>query len=97
MCLDGSEVISGTAAAILAIEVSESSIDYDRRIKRGLYAEVQVPEYWVVNIEERCIEVFRNPVAGTYADHQVLGTEAVAVPLAFPDLEVPVERLFLEP
>lgn len=43
----------------LVIEVAESSLDYDRQTKGFLYSMHKVPEYWIVNLVDECIEVYR--------------------------------------
>ena len=53
--------------AYLIIEVAESSLAMDRGKKLRLYANCGVPEYWVVNLPERCIEVYTLPSPGEYA------------------------------
>ena len=53
--------------AYLVIEVSESSLAKDRGRKLRLYASCAVPEYWVVNLPEHCIEVYTGPTPGAYA------------------------------
>ena len=52
--------------AYLIVEVAESSVAYDRGRKRRVYASCGVPEYWIVNIPERCIEVYREPDVDSY-------------------------------
>jgi Uma2 family endonuclease len=52
--------------AELVIEVSKSSQRIDRTVKRHIYAEAKVPEYWLVDVEARIIEVFTEPKAGDY-------------------------------
>lgn len=49
------------------IEAAESSLAYDRGRKLRVYANCGVPEYWVVNIRERCVEVYRDPQPNSYA------------------------------
>jgi Uma2 family endonuclease len=51
------------AAAVLVVEVSDASIQYDRRIKSSLYAAASIPEYWIVNLSDAMVEVYRDPVA----------------------------------
>jgi Uma2 family endonuclease len=59
--------------AYLVIEVADTSLDYDREVKAALYAENGIAEYWIVNLVDRCLEVYRQPRAdGTYADVQTL-------------------------
>jgi hypothetical protein len=71
--------------ALLAIEVAESSIEYDRGEKSTLYAEAGVPEYWVLNLVDRELEVFRDPVEGIYRRHFRRGERArCAIRLARP-------------
>ena len=48
--------------ALTIIEVAESSLPYDRGRKLRLYARCAVPECWVVNIPERCVEVYSRPL-----------------------------------
>ncbi len=49
--------------ALLVIEVADSSLIQDRLTKAPLYAAAGVPEYWLVNLRDRCVEVHRRPVA----------------------------------
>ena len=51
---------------ILLVEVSDSSLAYDRGSKRALYAEAGVAEYWVVNLVDKVVEVYTNPSGGAY-------------------------------
>jgi Uma2 family endonuclease len=53
--------------ALLIIEVAESSLAIDRGRKRRLYASCGVPEYWIVNLPDRCIEVYTVPESNAYA------------------------------
>lgn len=54
------------ATALLVIEVADSSLPKDREVKAPLYAAAGIPEYWIVNLDERCVEVCRDPFAGRY-------------------------------
>ena len=45
----------------IVIEVADSSLWYDRTVKGRLYAEAGIPEYWIVNVEERIVEVYASP------------------------------------
>jgi Uma2 family endonuclease len=49
------------ADVALVIEVSDSSLDFDRRDKGRIYARVGLATYWIVNIQDRQIEVYANP------------------------------------
>lgn len=48
-----------TTTPDLCVEVLSARRSYDRITKRHVYAEAGVPEYWVVDLEERCVEVYR--------------------------------------
>ena len=69
-------VVSGTPAdyvqehprtAELIVEVSDSTLALDRERKALFYARVGIPEYWIVNLPDRCLEVHREPVASSSA------------------------------
>jgi len=82
------------SAALLVIEVASSSLTKDRRVKAPLYAASGFPEYWIVNVREQQVEVFRKPIAGAYTEASVHGRDATVSPEAFPDIRVPVAALF---
>jgi len=82
--------------ALLLIEVAESSLEYDRGEKGALYAEAGVPEYWVLNLVDREVEVFRDPGEGRYRSHfRARGADRVS-PQPWPDVEIEVSALFPE-
>jgi hypothetical protein len=72
--------------ALLVIEVADSSLGKDRGIKKELYAAAGVPEYWIVNLEERVVEVYSRLENGLYTEAHVKGPHNTLSPLAFPDL-----------
>jgi Uma2 family endonuclease len=51
---------------LLVIEVSDSTLAYDRQIKTPLYARAGVPEVWIVNLSEERVETFAEPSDGVY-------------------------------
>jgi Uma2 family endonuclease len=53
----------GAADVALVIEVADSTLDRDRGIKLRSYARAGIAEYWIINILDRQVEVFRNPRA----------------------------------
>jgi len=54
-------------SALLVVEVSDATLQHDRKRKGSLYARAGIPEYWIVNVIERRLEVFRNPVMSSEA------------------------------
>jgi Uma2 family endonuclease len=81
---------------VLVIEVSESSLRYDLNDKATLYAEAEVPEYWVVNLVDRVLEVFRDLGEGHYRQRSTVKLSARIAPMAWPELELEVPSLFPE-
>ena len=65
---------------VLAVEVSVSSLGFDRREKAALYARHGVPDYWIVNVVGRTVEVRREPRAEGYAETRVYA-EGESVPV----------------
>ena len=48
-------------AAMLVVEVADTTLAHDRDVKGSLYARAGVPEYWILNLTERHLEVYRDP------------------------------------
>jgi Uma2 family endonuclease len=76
--------------ALLLIEVAKSSLRRDREIKARLYAEAGVPEYWVVLLKKRIVEVYTAPMSGKYTRVKRCGKSVTIALKAFPDIQVPV-------
>lgn len=76
--------------AYLVIEVAQSSLMRDRELKQGIYARSGVPEYWVVNLIDRCIEVYHSPRDGDYAFRRSVAHDESLSLLAFPDVSLRV-------
>ncbi len=88
----GSSLREHPSAAVLLIEVSDTSIALDRRIKSAIYAEANVPEYWIVDIsgDELNVEVHTDPTPRGYRRIDVLRDGDVLRPsrLSGVDLDV---------
>lgn len=54
------------ADVLLIVEVADSSIDYDRRVKMPLYARALIPVVWLVDLNAEAIEVYSQPANGAY-------------------------------
>jgi Uma2 family endonuclease len=81
--------------ALLVIEVADSSLQKDRRVKAALYAAAGIPEFWLVDLAARRVDVHRSPGAAGYASVEHHATETIAL-MAFPDVQIPVAA-FLPP
>jgi len=76
-----------------AIEVADTSVDYDRNVKLPLYAQAGIPEAWLVRLRESCIEIHRNPAATGYQEMRTLRSGDRLSPLAFQDFELTVAAI----
>jgi Uncharacterized protein conserved in cyanobacteria, COG4636 len=86
--------------AMLVIEVADTSLPYDRTIKQSLYAKAGIPEYWIVNLKEAQVEVYREPAAVSdtpfgyaYRAVQVFACDESVVSQAIAGVVVPVARI----
>lgn len=77
--------------ALLVIEISDSTVRYDREIKAGLYARHSVPELWVIDVNARVVHRYREPVNGTYADESV--SPLARIPVATTGVEIDLATL----
>ena len=77
----------------LLVEVSDSSLTYDRDRKLAAYAAAGVREYWIVNLQQDLIQVFREPSDGTYNVVLSFITGQTLSPLAFEDVTVSVTEI----
>jgi len=86
----------GARDTLLVIEVADSSLAYDRDVKVPLYARVGVPEVWVVDVSADRIEVYRQPVAGEYAERRVATRGGALSPSLLPDLTIAANEILGE-
>jgi Uma2 family endonuclease len=81
---------------LLLVEVADTSIAYDRRDKLPLYAEFGIGDVWLVNLNEELIEVYSDPVAGTYQSiRKAARGETIALP-GFPGQHLSVDDILGE-
>lgn len=77
----------------LIIEFSNSSLLKDTEEKRLTYAAAGIQDYWVVNLRDRQLIVYRDPLDGNYQSAQTL-TSGTTAPLVFPDVILNITALF---
>ncbi len=95
------DFVSGhPARAALLIEVAEASLAFDRSHKGSLYARARVAEYWIVNLVDRVLEIYREPVPAPeapygwrYSNVRALGPSDFVSPLAAQDSRIAVAGL----
>jgi Uma2 family endonuclease len=88
------------STAALIAEIADSSLYYDRNTKASLYAKTAVADYWIINLQERQVEIHRQPVADeqaeygfSYADIHTFKEGDLISPLAKPEAVIAVRDL----
>jgi Uma2 family endonuclease len=86
--------------AVLVVEVSESTLQYDRSAKSNLYAAGGIADYWIVNLVQRQLEVYRDPIADStqlfgfrYNSRTILDPPGTVSPLAALQVSITVADL----
>jgi Uma2 family endonuclease len=78
---------------ILVIEVAETSLRTDRNTKLPLYAASEIPEFWIVNIPDRIVEVYKNPEFGMYRSTEIFKLGQVVKSDVLSGLSLSVDEL----
>ena len=78
---------------LLVVEVSRSTIVKDSTVKLRDYASEGIPEYWIVDIRKRNVQVFRKPQGNSYESKETFSSSFIA-PAAFSDVRIRVKDLF---
>jgi Uma2 family endonuclease len=82
------------ADVLLLIEVADTSLNYDRAVKRALYARHAIPEFWIVDLTSGEVEICRDPKPDGYAAVQRVGRDGAAEPELLPGVRIQVSTLF---
>lgn len=72
----------------LIIEVADSSLKFDCETKGKAYAQVGITDYWVLDVVDRQLYVFREPNESGYQSKVILGEDGMISPLQFADLQI---------
>jgi Uma2 family endonuclease len=84
---------SGPEDASLVIEISETSLSYDRNLKLPHYAAKRIAEVWIENLKDDVLHVYRDPARRTYKTNLTLHRGETVSPLAFSDVVLKVDDL----
>jgi Uma2 family endonuclease len=79
---------------LLAVEVANTSLDYDRTVKLALYASSGIPEVWIVDLAAELVEVYRLPAGDTYTLVGNAGRADVLTINAISDARIQVDAIF---
>lgn len=77
----------------LIIEVADSSLTYDREVKAKIYARSGIADYWVLNVNDRQLHVFREPTEDGYQSEVILEETASISPLQFPPVNIAIGEI----
>lgn len=78
---------------LLVVEVMDSSVDIDRHVKLPLYAQAGIPEVWLVDLEQRCIEKYVQPEQKQYQTMKRFDRQDEITTESFPDIHFKVVDL----
>ena len=79
---------------LLIIEVADTTAKYDREVKAALYARHGVQEFWLVDLQEKAVEIYQEPGSKRY--RKLLRPESVETisPVSLPDVHVPLGEIW---
>jgi Uma2 family endonuclease len=77
----------------LIIEIADSTLKTDLTLKKKVYAEANIADYWVLDLTKRQLYVYRQPTEKGYQQEQILSEQENISPLAFPDLQLKVGEM----
>lgn len=77
----------------LLIEVADSSLKYDREVKAIAYAKSGIADYWILDVNQRKLHVYRLPSPDSYQSETILSEDVTISPLAFPDCAIAPREL----
>ena len=77
------------------IEIADTTLNYDLKIKKELYAKEGIAEYWVIDLQNNILKIFRQPVNNNYSI-ELEFTEGTVTPLSFSKIEVEVNQIIIK-
>ena len=79
--------------SLLMVEVSDTTLSFDRGLKLGAYARNSIPEYWILDLKNERLEVYREPNGERFDSKVTLTRDNSITPLNAPDATIPVADL----
>ncbi len=77
----------------LVVEIADSTLKKDCEVKDKLYARSNIADYWVIDVKNRQVHIFRTPTPTGYASHLILQESQTISPLAFPSIVIPISSI----
>lgn len=84
----------GPADVLLLVEVADSSLRFDSKVKLPLYAKAGIPEVWIVNLGRRVLSMHRQPVGQAYRESTTHRAGETIAPSLAPYIRVDLARIF---
>ena len=78
----------------LVVEVADTTLKHDCEIKDKIYAQAGIQDYWVIDIRNRQLHVFRQPTSAGYTNHLILTEPNEIAPLFFLNASLSITTLF---
>ncbi len=85
--------LPGPRDVFLLVEVADTSAACDRQVKVPLYARAGITEVWLVNLERKAVEVYRDPAPAGFRSVQTFARGQLVSPFAFPDVVLTVDEV----
>lgn len=79
---------------LLIVEVADTTLEKDRAVKAPLYAKAGIPEYWILNVPEKQLEVFSIPKNGKYQNESIVKGQESAYFEAF-EINIKASDIFI--
>jgi Uma2 family endonuclease len=77
----------------LIIEIGDSTLKTDLTLKKQVYAEANIADYWVLDLTKRQLYIYRQPTSEGYQQEQILSEQENISPLSFPNLQFKVGEM----
>lgn len=86
--------LPAAADVLLLVEIADTTLQSDREIKTPLYARHNIPEYWIINLAQRQVEIHQAPDSEQryYQDCRIMA-EGLLAPACFPDVQLNIVEL----
>jgi Uma2 family endonuclease len=84
--LDYADRHPNASDVVLVVEIADSTLKYDTEVKDKFYAQSGITDYWVLDVRNRQLHIFRNPTTTGYTSHQIFNEPYQMTPLALPNI-----------
>lgn len=86
--------LPGPGDILLLVEISDTTLNFDRNVKLPLYAQAGISEVWIVDLVDERIDAYREPLDDVYNLFESYHAGGRISPLAFPDVALAVDDIF---